>query len=71
MIAKRKGVIARRDRKEAWSKGASQWEKKRIEGVSVGRTGGVIAKPISIKDEERKFGGCTLKAVRLIAGDLP
>jgi hypothetical protein len=30
----------------------------------------MIAKPISIKDAERKFGGCARKAVELIAGDL-
>jgi hypothetical protein len=30
----------------------------------------MIAKPISIKDAKRKFGGCAWKAVELIAGDL-
>ena len=30
----------------------------------------MIAKPISIKDAERKFGGCARKAVELIAGEL-
>jgi hypothetical protein len=30
----------------------------------------MIAKPISIKDAERKFGGCARKAVELISGDL-
>ena len=30
----------------------------------------MIAKPISIKDAKRKFGGCAQKAVELIAGDL-
>jgi hypothetical protein len=30
----------------------------------------MIAKPISIKDAERKFGGCARKAIELISGDL-
>ncbi len=30
----------------------------------------MIAKPISINDAKRKFGGCALKAVELISGDL-
>ena len=30
----------------------------------------MVAKPISIKDAKRKFGGCAWKAVELIAGDL-
>jgi hypothetical protein len=30
----------------------------------------MVAKPISIKDAKRKFGGCAQKAVDLISGDL-
>jgi hypothetical protein len=30
----------------------------------------MIAKPISIKDAERKFGGCAWKAIGLISGEL-
>ena len=30
----------------------------------------MTAKPISIKDAKRKFGGCAQKAVELISGDL-
>jgi hypothetical protein len=30
----------------------------------------MIAKPISIKDAKRKFGGCAGKAIELISGDL-
>ncbi len=30
----------------------------------------MIAKPISINDAKRKFGGCALKAIELISGDL-
>ena len=29
----------------------------------------MIAKPISIKDARRKFGGCAQKAVELTSGD--
>jgi len=31
----------------------------------------MIAKPISIKDAKRKFGGCARKASELISGDPP
>ena len=34
-------------------------------------SGPVIAKPISIKDAERRFGGDARKAVELTSGDLP
>ena len=30
----------------------------------------MTAKPISIKDADRKFGGCARKAVELTSGDL-
>jgi len=30
----------------------------------------MVAKPISIKDAKRKFGGCAWKAIELISGDL-
>jgi len=30
----------------------------------------MIAKPISIKDAKRKFGGCAWKAIELISGEL-
>ena len=30
----------------------------------------MVAKPISIKDAKRKFGGCALKAIELISGEL-
>jgi hypothetical protein len=30
----------------------------------------MVAKPISIKDAKRKFGGCAWKAIELIAGEL-
>ena len=33
-------------------------------------SGQMIAKPISIKDAKRKFGGCAWKAIELISGEL-
>jgi len=39
VIAKRKGVAARRGLKEAWSKKREPMYKNRIGGVSVGRAG--------------------------------
>jgi len=30
----------------------------------------MVAKPISIKDAKRKFGGCAWKAIELISGEL-
>ena len=35
-----------------------------------GASGPVVAKPISIKDAERRFGGDARKAVELTSGDL-
>ena len=35
-----------------------------------GASGPVVAKPISIKDAERRFGGGARKAVELTSGDL-
>ena len=70
MIAKRKGVVARRGLKEAWSKDASRWTKTGHEACGAGRAGQVTAKSISIKGTGCKFGGCALKAVILIAGGL-
>ncbi len=39
MIAKRKGVAARRGLKEAWSKGASRWTRTGFEADGAGRAG--------------------------------
>lgn len=39
VIAKRKGVVARRGLKEAWSKGASRWTRTEYEAYGTGRAG--------------------------------
>ena len=39
MIAKRKGVVARRGLKEAWSKDASRWTRTGYEAYGAGRAG--------------------------------
>ena len=71
MIATRKGVVARRGLKEAWSKDASRWTRTGHEAYGAGRAGQVTAKSISIKGTGCKFGGCALKAVELTSGGLP
>ena len=45
-------------------------DKNRIRGLRRWTSGQMIAKSTTIKDAGGKFGGCALKAVRLIAGDL-
>jgi hypothetical protein len=70
VIAKRKGVVARRGLKEAWSKDASRWTRTGYEAYGAGRAGKRQRSPLSIKGTGCKFGGCALKAVSLIAGDL-
>jgi hypothetical protein len=69
VIAKRKGVVARRGLKEAWSKRASRCTRTGS-GIRRRASGHVIAKPISIKGAGCKFGGCVRKAVELTSGDL-
>ena len=69
MIAKRKGVVARRGLKEAWSKRTSRCTKTGSEAYGAGRV--VTTKSISIKSTGCKFGGCVRKAVELTSGDLP
>jgi hypothetical protein len=39
VIAKRKGVVARRGLKEAWSKDASRWTRTGYEAYGAGRAG--------------------------------
>ena len=70
MIAKWKGVVARRGLKEARSKRTSRCTRTGSEAYG-GRTSGLmIAKSISIKGTGCKFGGCVRKAVELTSGDL-
>ena len=39
MLAKGKGVVARRGLKEAWSKAATRWTRTGYEAVTLGRVG--------------------------------
>jgi hypothetical protein len=70
VIAKRKGVVARRGLKEAWSKRTSRCTRTGYEAYGAGRVGN-DAKSISIKGTGCKSGGCVRKAVELTSGDLP
>ena len=70
MIAKRKGAVARRGLKEAWSQDASRWTIHRIRGIRRRTSGQGTVKSISIKGAGCKSGGCALKAVSLITGGL-
>jgi hypothetical protein len=45
--------------------------KNRMRGKWCRASGRLIAKPISIKGTDCKFGGCALKVVELTSGDLP
>ena len=70
MIAKRKGVSARRGLKEAWRQRREPMDKNRIEAYGVGRVGTVERSPYPSRAPVGKSGGCALKAVRLTSGDL-
>jgi hypothetical protein len=66
---KRKGRVARRGLKEAWSKHASRWTRTGFEAYGAA-SGQRIAKPTSIKGTGGKSGGCAWKANELTWGDL-
>jgi hypothetical protein len=81
VIVKRKGVVARRGPKEAWSKrtsrcirtGSEAWLRSShsFAAIRCRTSGQMIAKSISIKGAGCKSGGCVRKAVELTSGDLP
>ena len=71
MIAKRKGVVARRGLKEAWSKRTSRCTRTRFEAYGCRTNGLAPMKSISIKGTGCRSGGCVRKAVELTSGDLP
>ena len=71
MIAKRKGVVARRGLKEAWSKRTSRCTRTRFEAYGCRTSGLAPMKSISIKGTGCRSGGCVRKAVELTSGDLP
>jgi hypothetical protein len=70
VIAKRKGVTARKRLKEVWSKRTSRCTRTGSEHTVPGERQ-MIAKPISIQGTECKFGGCVRKVGELTSGDLP
>jgi hypothetical protein len=70
VIAKRKGVSARRGLKEAWRQRREPMDKNRIEAYGVGRVCTVERSPYPSRALVGKSGGCALKAVRLTSGDL-
>jgi len=70
VIAKRKGVVARRGLKEAWSKGARRWTRIGYKAYSAGRAGSVQRSPQPSRALAVDSGGCASKAVVLIAGGL-
>ena len=70
MIAKRKGVVARRGLKEAWSKDASRWTKTGYKADGCRTSELRVAKSTSIKGTGCRFGGCALKVVEITSGDL-
>ena len=70
MLAKRKGVAARRGLKEAWMQSRDLTNRNRISG-SPGRTSDQrLAKSTSIKGLGCRSGGCAVKEVRLTSGGL-
>jgi hypothetical protein len=70
VIAKRKGVVARRGLKEAWSKGARRWTRIGYKAYSAGRAGSVQRSPQPSRALAVDSGGCASKAVVLITGGL-
>jgi hypothetical protein len=69
-LAKRKGVVARRGLKEAWSKGVRRWTRTGYEATTRGRVGNEQRSPYPSKASGGKSGGGALKAVELTTGGL-
>ena len=69
VIAKRKGRVARRGLKEAWSKRASRWTRIGFEAGGAGAKRQVTTKPISIKGTGGKSDGCARKVIELTSGE--
>ena len=70
MLAKGKGVAARRGLKEAWKQSRDPMDKNRIRGSHDGTSRHLTTKSISTKQRGCKFGGCAAKAGELTSGDL-
>ena len=71
MLAKGKGVAARRGLKEARSESRDSMNKNRISGSHARTSRPRTAKSISIKGRGCRSGGCAVKAVELTSGGLP
>ena len=71
MLAKGKGVAARRGLKEARSESRDPMNKNRISGSHARTSRPRTAKSISIKGRGCRSGGCAVKAVELTSGGLP
>ena len=70
MLAKRKGVAARRGPKEAWSKAATRRTETGYEAARVGRADDLPRSPYPSKVRGCRSGGRAVKAVELTSGDL-
>ena len=71
MLAKGKGVAARRGLKEARSESRDPMDKNRISGSHARTSRPRTTKSISIKGRGCRSGGCAVKAVELTSGGLP
>jgi hypothetical protein len=70
VLAKRKGVVARRGLKEAWSKTATRRTATGYEAARVGRADDLPRSPYPSKARGCRSGGCAGKAIELTSGDL-
>ena len=70
VLAKRKGVAARRGLKEAWSKAATRRTETGYEAVQVGRADDLPRSPYPSRAWGCRSGGCAAKAVELTSGGL-
>jgi hypothetical protein len=70
VLAKRKGVSARRRLKEAWSKATTRCTKTGYEAGPSGRASGGSRSPLPSSGGPCRSGGCVVKAVELTSGDL-
>ena len=70
VLAKRKGVSARRRLKEAWSKTMTRRTEIGYEAGRSGRASGGSRSPSPSRGRPCRSGGCVAKAVELTSGDL-
>jgi hypothetical protein len=70
VLAKHKGVAARRGPKEAWSKAATRRTETVYEAAPAGRAVNYPRSPYPSKTGDCRCGGCAVKAVELTSGGL-